>query len=73
MSERSKIKGMLSVDIFVECPACGEWGIDLFHVDYLNDEGQLWNVIQSNEWEGLALDFDCPKCKAELTFDSMEY
>ena len=76
----NKVKGSLSVSIYVECPKCKEWGIDLFDVDYLNDEGQLWNVIKAdrwssdeNQWKNLDMRFDCPKCKEEIIFDELEY
>lgn len=76
---REKLTGSLSTNIYVTCPKCEEF-IDLFDIEHLNDEGQLWKVINGryfkddrDSWRDLEMDFDCPKCKAELTFDELEY
>ena len=75
----NKIIGQLSVSIYFDCPECGA-SIDLFDVDGINDESQLWRVIKRDRWthdrdgwKGIGLDFQCPNCKSDLVFDSLEY
>lgn len=71
-----KVNGILYTKILIDCPKCEDI-IDLFEIDYMNDEGQLWGVIdcwkKDKGWENLDMKFDCPKCKSEITFDTLEY
>lgn len=75
----AKVSGLLSVNIYIDCPSCDQ-SIDLFDVEYINDEAQLWEVIKRDRWtydkdgwKDIGLDFQCPECKAELVFDTLEY
>ena len=67
-----KVTALLNIRLWVDCPKCEEL-IDLFELDYINDEGSLWNAIRSIRGENLGIEFECPKCKVELTFDKLEY
>lgn len=81
MSEVSKITAQLHVSMMFNCPKCDDY-LDLFDIDWMNDEGQLWSLINAkykydeNPWENLSQDgdeFECPKCKQLLSLDKLEY
>ena len=76
-----KITAMLHVSMYFECPSC-DTTLDLFDIKYMNDDGELWDLINAkreydnNPWENISGDgeeFECPKCKKELLFDKLEY
>lgn len=74
-----KATGVLSASIYLEYPNCDEC-LDLFDVDYANDEGQLWDLIsakipssQAIPWENIGNELKCPKCKEYFIFDELEY
>jgi rubredoxin len=73
MSEQNKITARVSLSIYFDCPRCGVEYEDLMDVDYLNDEGQLWTLVGSNNWREIDTEFDCPKCKQTLILDKLEY
>lgn len=74
----NKIKGTLWVEISAKCPHCRE-SFNLFDVDYLNDEGQLWNLLadfikgEDRASKDIDKEFDCPECNKTLIFDELEY
>jgi predicted RNA-binding Zn-ribbon protein involved in translation (DUF1610 family) len=82
MSEPIKIKATLHVSMNFECPKCGEYD-DLFNVPYMDDDGQIWSLINARSaygkkdpWKNISGDgdeFECPNCKAQLLFDELEY
>jgi hypothetical protein len=75
-----KVIGSLSVSIWVECPKC-ENSMELFDLDYVNDEGQLWKIIEGwrgkrgCEWENLGVEITCDnkECNHEFIFDELIY
>lgn len=78
-----KVSANLSVQMYTECPHCNEQ-IDLFddsEAGDVNEEGRLWDVIQtglaegivSGCWEDLNIEVECQKCLKTFVFDSLEY
>jgi hypothetical protein len=62
----------LSVSMYLDCPHCAEC-FDLFDMPWINEEGQLWSVLRSNNWEGLGIQLECPQCSQAVIFDKLEY
>lgn len=76
-----KATGRLDVSIIVDCPYCDEY-LDLFieeDANVLNDEGQLWSLINAsndrghNPWKDIDIKCTCHKCKKDFVFDELEY
>lgn len=73
---REKVVANLYIQMNVECPKCDD-NIDLFNdVDYFNDEGQLWKLLEARsrkEWNNIDKEFECPHCQHEMIFDELDY
>lgn len=76
MKEGKKVKASLYITMDVECPSC-EKSIDLFSdIDRLNNEGQLWHLLEVKTdatWTNIDKEFKCPHCSVDLIFDELEY
>ena len=76
-----KFTAVLHVSMNFNCPNCDAY-LDLFDIRHMNDDGDLWNLINAkreydkNPWENISgegEEFECPECKKELLFDKLEY
>jgi len=70
-----KTEATLSINLYVNCPYCDEY-FDMFDIDYLTDEGQLYKASISDhafesEHEGFDFDVECPNCEKEFNVNSV--
>jgi radical SAM protein with 4Fe4S-binding SPASM domain len=78
MSKQVKATATLIVKMYLDCPKCDQI-LDIFNdyeLSHLNDDGFLWNLLEApsrETWEGLEIEFECPKCKAQIVCDKLEY
>ena len=72
-----KVKGILNVNIFLDCPSCDEQLDLMTDINYANDDGQMWELIKRSNsvgaWENINDEMNCPHCRKDFIFDSMEY
>jgi len=66
-----KITAQLSIDLFVDCPFCDQWGIDVF-----KENGDAWEQVIHNFFDHndktCDVDIDCPKCKKTFKITEVE-
>lgn len=69
---RPKVSANLSMRVWADCPKCKEQ-LDLLDVDELIEDSSIYQLINDKDhWKSIGWEFDCPKCGAELEFDSLE-
>lgn len=72
MINNNRAKALVSLHLWLDCPSCDEQ-LDLLDIEELNDEAQMWKLVQSNEWDNPGYVFDCPNCEKHIVLSKLEY